>query len=392
MRRLILLAVLFAGLMAAHEAYQPYSKSRESRLVEVTRILTSPNVGEGVEAPAPQAPQEVAAAEPAPMVAAPVPDRVIATDLTAPPPPPAKSAGRAVTPPAAPVLPAQPAPWQTAVFETAAPAAPGTRLTSAKPGDIHARVSLVRSIQAELKRVRCYHGDVDGSWGSRSKEAMRVFVARANASLPTEEPDYFLLTLLQNHQGTGCSAECPRGQSLSAAGQCVPNAILARDADGAGRSVEKPRIDVAATERVRETAEPGAPQRAKVRPPLPGRMAVGAPMPAVVAPEDRAAATASSERSALAALGEDELLTGEPAPEERPADEYGDEDAHDSAREKRARGQRATAGPGSWKARAVRANPARQRASKPDRQRTGKRARSSYRSVQNLFTHPLGRM
>jgi hypothetical protein len=57
---------------------------------------------------------------------------------------------------------------------------------------------------------------------------MKAFTDRVNATLPTDEPDSILLTLVQAYQDKVCGRPCPAGQGLSDAGRCVPNAILAR--------------------------------------------------------------------------------------------------------------------------------------------------------------------
>jgi peptidoglycan hydrolase-like protein with peptidoglycan-binding domain len=82
-------------------------------------------------------------------------------------------------------------------------------------------------IQQQLKRLGCYYGRIDGSWGVGSKDAMKFFMDRVNAALPLEQPDYVLLTLLQAQSGRTCD-ECPAGQIPAAGGRCVPQAIYAQ--------------------------------------------------------------------------------------------------------------------------------------------------------------------
>lgn len=97
--------------------------------------------------------------------------------------------------------------------ERGAGAAPGERLT--------------RAIQAELRRVGCYTGDVDGDWGPATRRAMQAFNDRVNASLPIAQPDYILLTLLQGHAARACGAACPYGQAQSEDGACLPRSVIA---------------------------------------------------------------------------------------------------------------------------------------------------------------------
>lgn len=94
-----------------------------------------------------------------------------------------------------------------------------------KPTDLESRRALTRSIQGELRRVGCYGGDVDGSWSAATQRAMIAFNERVNASLPTHEPDFILLTLLQGQPAAICSKGCPTGQLAAADGRCVPRSV-----------------------------------------------------------------------------------------------------------------------------------------------------------------------
>jgi hypothetical protein len=79
-----------------------------------------------------------------------------------------------------------------------------------------ARQRLSRAIQIELKRVGCYPGNVDGNWDAGTQRAMVAFIGRVNASLPTAQPDYILLTLLKGHGGPACTRPgAPAGMTAS---------------------------------------------------------------------------------------------------------------------------------------------------------------------------------
>jgi peptidoglycan hydrolase-like protein with peptidoglycan-binding domain len=137
---------------------------------------------------------------------------------------------------------AQPAGRPTAEKSTADP--PAARqgavvfaLAHAKPTDAHPHrsasipdlASLARELQRELKRVGCYHGEINGVWTTSTRSAMKAFTERVNATLPIEQPDYILLSLVQSRQEDSvCSRSCPSGQGLINQGQCVPNAIIAK--------------------------------------------------------------------------------------------------------------------------------------------------------------------
>jgi hypothetical protein len=206
-------------------------------------------------------------------------------------------------------------PARTNGFVTPLSSEGSRRLASSKPGDDDARRELTRDLQKELKRVGCFDGEVNGTWSPASKKAMSSFMDRVNATLPVEEPDYILLTLVQGHASQACGKTCPSGQGMSTDGRCQPRAILAQSARKSDDRklvdrVEKPKA--AETKIVAEAkpadvkaAEPSAIQTgsltkpavsgvsswstatvAAVEPPKPvpsaplaGRMAMGAPVP-----------------------------------------------------------------------------------------------------------------
>jgi peptidoglycan hydrolase-like protein with peptidoglycan-binding domain len=93
------------------------------------------------------------------------------------------------------------------------------------PGD---RASLVRELQRELKRVGCYSGDVNGVWTTSSRMAMKSVADRVNATLPIDNPDDILLSLVRGQQDGVCGAPCPSGQTANDTGRCLPAAVLAK--------------------------------------------------------------------------------------------------------------------------------------------------------------------
>ncbi len=174
-----------------------------------------------------------------------------------------------------------PSSWQTTVAVAAPAPTPAVLPKTLSPTDPDARYKLVLDIQQQLKRVGCYWGRMDGSWGLATKDAMKEFTDRVNATLPLDEPDYVQLTLIQSHGEKTCGA-CPAGQSLSASGRCVglpitaqakptnaPQEVLPWKATSpgvaGGQSLVKPMpTTVVSTE------------------PLPEHMAIGGPDPASV--------------------------------------------------------------------------------------------------------------
>ena len=168
-----------------------------------------------------------------------------------------RAAAKAVTAPASD-RPAQT--WSAIVMADGSQQA---RINSPKPDDSETRRQLTRDLQTELKRVGCYGGPISGSWTQSTRRAMSAFMEQVNASLPIDEPDYILLTLVQGHSAIACGVECAAGQ-VSIGGRCVASAVTAsrvtkkpRDVDVANAS-EHPRDDLPAL-----TARAAAPAPAK---------------------------------------------------------------------------------------------------------------------------------
>ena len=120
------------------------------------------------------------------------------------------------------------------------------------------RWRLVRDLQTELRRVGCYSGKLDGSWGAGSKYAIRAFLQNLNSALPTDQPDHFMLSLLRSQQGVVCGKPCQHGYTKSSSGRCLPYAITAQKPEG----------------NAQQSGVAGSWQR---RAPPEGRMAVGGP-------------------------------------------------------------------------------------------------------------------
>jgi hypothetical protein len=69
------------------------------------------------------------------------------------------------------------------------------------------RASLVRALQRELKRVGCYSGEISGVWTTSSRMAMKSFTDHVNASLPIDNPDQVLLSLVRGHAEKACAPQ-----------------------------------------------------------------------------------------------------------------------------------------------------------------------------------------
>jgi len=371
MQKALGLLVLGTGLGFALYANAPSPAEREEQVAAITRIVARATILEPttVAAEQPGLRRPVGSPEPAPNVAgrSPAPGNFsaigqappqdagpapAATDLATPasgpsPPPP--------EPPAA--IPAAIPEWQTAVAPVTVVSPPAAAAPADSP---KLQRALARQIQAELKRVGCYTGRLDGSWGDQSRSAMIAFIGRVNASLPTTEPDVILLSLVKNHTGQVCGMSC-RPTEVASGGRCVPRTVLA------ATEIEPPAPRVAV-------------RPAPIREPLPGRMSMGGPTPAP------AAAAPVTEWPSPA--GERLPWQSEPAPaREAPADVA----AVPSAYEAEPEFSDAERPPGAYRPAAPRraAKSPRPRAAKPPPQ---KRRYHATRSVQMLFLHPLGRM
>jgi hypothetical protein len=146
------------------------------------------------------------------------------------------------------------------------------------------RDTLARELQKELRRVGCYEGELNGAWTPSTRRAMKAFTDRINATLPVEEPDPILYTLVQGQQDKVCGKPCPTGQGLSEDGRCLPSAILAK----AGRKGPAPAITIWSTTTTATAPPPPvtpapAVAAAPVSAPPEGRMALAGPTEAVPA-------------------------------------------------------------------------------------------------------------
>lgn len=289
------------------------------------------------------------------------------------------------------------------------------------------RATLVRRIQRELRRVGCYDGRIDGEWDRALRSSMGQFIERVNATLPHQEPDVVLLTLVRNHKSAACGSGCPVGQALDGTGRCLPGAIVAKDLKKPGNpasthadasswtttvTVAELRPSAAtlppstSTKAIAGSAQRTASHRA---PPLAGRMAMGGPATATATTVPSAAKgwwesfiTPSSDVEPERQLTLDQPvgLTRVPEPRlvrreavlpsrqimQRQASVSGVDGASDGA----------ALGPTTVQTTTL--APPRARSARTYRKSSRAKSKSRYasrgrgRSVQALFQHPLGRM
>lgn len=205
MQRLGGTLLLLAGSALGAYAILPAPPDGAERLAEVTRISAAPD--RDVRSQISAAPSAAANAKTETVNVR----GLVATGTTA---------AAAVVPP----IVQTPSTWSTVVTAETDNSA---KLKSPKPGDTETRAEMTRDLQRQLQRVGCYSGEITGTWTPASKRAMTAFMDRVNATLPVDEPDYILLTLVQGHKSEACGATCPVGQALDG-GRCVPNVVIAK--------------------------------------------------------------------------------------------------------------------------------------------------------------------
>ena len=184
--------------------------------------------------------------------------------------------------------------------------------------DVEAQRALVRNIQAELQRVGCYAGSIDGAWSESTRSAMAAFNQSMNIRLPVNAPDYILLTMLHGHVAAACAPGTAPGEKRAVAKREAPgsngswsttvvgspapvsppvqptqsaNAPAAPPAQ-VGAPAVRPTAPAVAAGEMRTTQGTQAialPEPLTPAPALPGRMAVGAPDPARIEPPALAA-------------------------------------------------------------------------------------------------------
>lgn len=278
MRSLTGLLLLIAGLGVGAHAYYPDTLERHVHIAQVARILT-PSVSNRSYSE-PSSSEAARSFSPG--------SQLITTGSID-----AKRAVRVVQAPNAPILKSTPKllrrtdPWDAKIVRTIEPGSYAQPLGRNQLSEAD-RWRLVRDVQSELRRVGCYFGKIDGSWGGGSKSALSEFLQAVNSVLPVNEPDYILLSLVRSQRDTVCGRTCRTGYTKSQQGTCLPNAVIAQRATSpdqrivapparlvrtgsveSGISVIAPR-DTSSVQRVAQQRRPEA---------FEGRMAVGGPPP-----------------------------------------------------------------------------------------------------------------
>lgn len=92
--------------------------------------------------------------------------------------------------------------------------------------------ALAKTLQNELKRVGCYAGDADGTWGAKSQSALELFVHESKADVATGQVSLAALQVVGRQKERVCPLLCAAGERESD-GKCVGKAE---------RAWRKPRV------------------------------------------------------------------------------------------------------------------------------------------------------
>lgn len=134
----------------------------------------------------------------------------------------------------------------TAEREAAAKVAEQTRVASLPPAQTEAGQSsvaeqdrLVMNIQAQLVRVGCHSGAIDGKWNEATRDSLAKFAKQAKLSTPTEAPNPDVLEALKSKLARVCPLVCKAGL-IEANGQCIARAPPRKPVAESPRSSSEP--------------------------------------------------------------------------------------------------------------------------------------------------------
>lgn len=359
MHKVVVFLALTGGLAFLVGEHASTPAEREAQVAAITRIVARASILEPEVVPAEQPGLRLPVTSPAAVYSMPLPAQVTAPET----PNPSASTSRV----AVAIDPAIPVTLTSPVTVQGTP-----DMKPAQAGETVQR-RLAREIQQELKRVGCYSGRLDGNWGEQSRAAMQTFIEHVNASLPTHEPDVFLLSLIKTQAQPVCGPICAPADTASA-GRCVA------------------RQQVANAEQRHRQADPAAEAGSQAATaarvdPLPGRMSIGGPAgnnyAAVTTEAPVTADGSTSPPVAAAGMAAEERLpwagtTAEPPPSTLRMAALPPGDSASAFEQPPPVVRRTTRVKRGWTA--PRPKPVKRRYS------------GSTRSVQNLFLHPLGRM
>ena len=103
------------------------------------------------------------------------------------------------------------------------PDAAVSRAPALPPQDTNSQTALTRDLQAELFRLGCYGGPLDGRWTPAVRYALQDFTVRVNATLPIDGPDVALLSLARGQKTSVCGTSATVSVSEQTAFASEPN-------------------------------------------------------------------------------------------------------------------------------------------------------------------------
>jgi Putative peptidoglycan binding domain len=132
-----------------------------------------------------------------------------------------------------PAIPQRPAP-QLAVAAASAQEGPSSAASTPTPE----KNELARLLQQQLKRVGCLDAEADGSWGQKSRTALRDFARYAKLGISGDDPDVSLLDAAAAAKSRVCPLVCD-GDEVVHNGRCAskprPPRAREREASSGGR-------------------------------------------------------------------------------------------------------------------------------------------------------------
>jgi uncharacterized caspase-like protein len=100
---------------------------------------------------------------------------------------------------------------------------PAPEAPAARPRTPLSRNDLILGIKRQLRRVGCFPGKIDESWGDAAlRRSIAQFVKQAKFSGATDEPTYDFLDAVSGSGPGVCSLECGK-REVARNGRCVPN-------------------------------------------------------------------------------------------------------------------------------------------------------------------------
>jgi hypothetical protein len=97
---------------------------------------------------------------------------------------------------------------------------------------------LIRSVQTELKRLGCFGGPINGSWGPESIAGLKSYIYHAKLQHSSSEPNAEVLAEMLRGKGRVCPLVCKSGEQQSG-DRCVRQAGPGSPSDAAGSAMPK---------------------------------------------------------------------------------------------------------------------------------------------------------